>query len=305
MTSVFVYEHVTATSATQVHPPSLLAEARAMRDAVAADLAAVPGVRVLAGDDFDAAARADSALVIAPESDGILERLARRVVAAGGRLLGPSADAIRLTADKCALAERLHRAGIATPTTVALADAARLGYPQVWKPRDGAGSQATFFVASPAEGEGIRGELDWPGPMIAQEFVAGVAASVAFLVGPDALVPLVPCRQLLSRDGRFAYLGGETPLAPALAKRAERVASAAAHAVSGLLGYVGVDVVLGGDGRDFVVEINPRLTTSYVGLRALAETNLVATMLAVAAGDSFEPIRWRAGRVAFRADGTV
>ena len=36
---------------------------------------------------------------------------------------------------------------------------------------------------------------------------------------------------------------------------------------SGLRGYVGVDVVLGQD-KLYVVDVNPRLTTSYVGLRA-------------------------------------
>ena len=50
----------------------------------------------------------------------------------------------------------------------------------------------------------------------------------------------------------------------------------------GLSGYVGVDVVLGNDGRDWAIEINPRLTTSYVGLRALAGFNLAEAMLAVA-----------------------
>jgi predicted ATP-grasp superfamily ATP-dependent carboligase len=39
------------------------------------------------------------------------------------------------------------------------------------------------------------------------------------------------------------------------------------------LGYLGVDLILGEDGNgavDCVVEINPRLTTSYVGLQAAA-----------------------------------
>ena len=51
MTTVFVYEDVTATGAggdlESPPAPSLLAEGRAMRDAVAADFAAVPGVRVV------------------------------------------------------------------------------------------------------------------------------------------------------------------------------------------------------------------------------------------------------------------
>ena len=63
-----------------------------------------------------------------------------------------------------------------------------------------------------------------------------------------------------------------------------------------LIGYVGVDLVLGvaGDGGDdAVIEINPRLTTSYLALRRLLRTNLAAAMLAVARGDHVELCRER------------
>ena len=56
-------------------------------------------------------------------------------------------------------------------------------------------------------------------------------------------------------------------------------------------GYVGIDLVLGSaeDGSaDVVVEINPRLTTSYVGLRQLLKTNLAAAMIEAAAGRPVE-----------------
>jgi predicted ATP-grasp superfamily ATP-dependent carboligase len=69
-----------------------------------------------------------------------------------------------------------------------------------------------------------------------------------------------------------------------------------------------VDVVLGDDAdgsRDFAIEINPRLTTSYVGLRAAAQTNLASAMLKVAQGEPFEPFVWNSERVAWSPDGTV
>ena len=55
---------------------------------------------------------------------------------------------------------------------------------------------------------------------------------------------------------------------------------------------------------DYVIEINPRLTTSYVGLRALARTNLAAAMLAVVAGQSAN-LCFGTEQVEFTADGTV
>jgi predicted ATP-grasp superfamily ATP-dependent carboligase len=78
--------------------------------------------------------------------------------------------------------------------------------------------------------------------------------------------------------------------------------------VPGLLGYVGVDLVLGdaADGsQDYAIEINPRLTTSYVGLRQLAEFNLAEAMLVAAAGKLEQPLRWKPGHVRFSSDGST
>lgn len=288
-----------------------------MFEAVAADFA-VAGIPTLSHESqssqgsYEAfrslAARAHYTLVIAPETGGRLEYLCREVLQAGGRLLGPSPDAVRLTADKLALARHWDRHGVPTPPTWELGDQPA-GVPVVVKPRDGAGSQATAIRSpSPPEagGEGDRMSLpNWPSPMIAQEYVSGFAASVAFLIGPAQIVPLLPCEQLLSTDGRFTYLGGRLPIAPDLAARGVRIAEQAIRCVPGLLGYVGVDVVLGDDGRDWAIEINPRLTTSYVGLRVLARFNLAEAMLATAQGQPLPALAWHDRRIEFTPAGGV
>ena len=120
-------------------------------------------------------------------------------------------------------------------------------------------------------------------------------------------MPLLPTFQLLSSDGRFRYEGGELPIPPDLAERAITLGRQAIGCVPGLLGYVGVDLILGdaADGsEDYAIEINPRLTTSYVGLRELADFNLAEAMLRVVNGEPVEP-RWKPGRVRFRPDGSV
>ena len=53
-----------------------------------------------------------------------------------------------------------------------------------------------------------------------------------------------------------------------------------AAAIPGLRGFVGVDFVLGVDGRATVLEVNPRLTSAYVGLSARLGRNLAAEILA-------------------------
>jgi len=289
VTSIFLYEHVTAVG---TRDSSLYREGRAMRDAIAADLLAIPGIDVhilesASVDEFKKRAqRSDWSLIIAPETDGILETCCTRVQKAGGRLLGPSPEAIRLAADKWALARHFNEHGIPTPRSVRLGDES-LAYPFVLKPRDGAGSQSTYLVTDKASEQAALSQVD-AANTLTQEFSLGNAGSVAVLCGPGETRAMQPCSQRLSADGRFQYEGGQTPI-----RHADRAASLAVRAVrtvDGLLGYVGVDLVLGE--HDVVIEINPRLTTSYIGLRQAADFNIAEAMLQIAEGRPVPAMRW-------------
>jgi predicted ATP-grasp superfamily ATP-dependent carboligase len=144
--------------------------------------------------------------------------------------------------------------------------------------------------------------------MILQEYVPGRPVSVSFLAGAGELFALPAVEQVLSADGHFRYQGGRLPLPEELDRRARRLAERAVRAVEGLHGYFGVDLVLGDaeDGlEDFAIEINPRLTTSYVGLRRLARFNLAEGLLAVTTG-ALLPVRdWHTDPVVFQADGQI
>jgi hypothetical protein len=279
----------------------------------------------------------DYTLVIAPETDATLQIRAQRVLDCGGKLLGPSPAAVAAAADKealCGVMGTLTRAGVPTPwsrhrhvfeaarraarssagTSVAgpamQAALRTIEYPMpaVLKPRFGAGSQANFLVANKADWnkaaeqarrEGVVGDL------VFEPFVPGRAASVACLVGPAGIFPLTPGTQELSLDGRFRYLGGVMPLLAELTGRATELARRAVAAVPRLAGYVGVDLVLGDTpAGDTVIEINPRLTTSYVGLRAVYPQNLAGLMLQAVRGDPID-LPAPTGSVRFHPDGRV
>ena len=280
------------------HPRTMVSTGKVsrMRDALVADIARIDGVEVIVFHDDDApvdrerfrsACRAaDWTFLIAPETNDCLASLADSALAAGGRLLGPSPAAIRLASDKFALFQHWQTHAVRTPATTEHELTDCEAFPVVWKPRDGAGSMWTFLLRSANDvvrAKAILAQEADTGPMILQEYVPGLAASVAFLCGPAGYVPLLPANQSLSDDGRFTYCGGKIPLPYDLARRAVQLGQRAVDCVPGLLGYVGVDLVLGaaGDGScDYAIEINPRLTTSYVGLRQLAEDNLAELMLA-------------------------
>jgi predicted ATP-grasp superfamily ATP-dependent carboligase len=325
ITRVFAYEYTGA-----IRPEesgligSLQTEGAAMLSAILADLGRIPGIDPITlrnrpaqeeENVFRALARSAAfTLVIAPESDDLLLSRCRWVEECGSRLLGPSPAAVQLTGDKLVLSQYLRREKVPTPECRRIAPdmpVCPFAFPVICKPRCGAGSVATFLVRNLNEWEHCHdlGRAEgWEGENVVQPFVPGQAASVAFLVGSSQPVALLPATQELSADGRFRYRGGRLPLPSPQAERAVLLAGRAVQVVPGLRGYVGVDVVLGeaADGsQDWVIEINPRLTTSYIGLRVLARLNLAEAMLRAVRGEEIPNLQWFPGPIRFQSDGTV
>jgi predicted ATP-grasp superfamily ATP-dependent carboligase len=306
-----------------------------MAQALATDLAAIPEVHVVstrdarlppfqpancevakigsANEERDAISRlsqaADWMLLIAPESNGILLERVERLASSGVRLLSPPPETVRIATNKQSTADWLARHDVPTPrgSIVNPGERATDGLERaVLKPIDGCGSQEVRLLNPRAAVETAIARLERP--MRLEAFIPGLAASVAVVCGPRQHVALPACEQRLSSDGSFTYLGGRTPLPLHLDDRARRLALLAVQSLPGpIVGYLGVDLVLGeapdGSG-DAIIEINPRLTTSYVGLRAACQTNLAAAMLAIAAGQPAH-LRFHSESLEFDADGTV
>jgi predicted ATP-grasp superfamily ATP-dependent carboligase len=248
--------------------------------------------------------------VIAPEFDGILEERCRLISACGGRTAGSSADAIALCADKLRLAEHLKANGVATiraePWKVddaVLALKQEPSFPLVVKPQFGAGSLHSFLLTSVEDLQKTEAELTACGmELIAQAFIAGQPLSVAAIVSRNGIEMFPLCTQNIIGK-RLEYAGGTVP---AIIERADAVvelAKCAIASVEGLHGYVGVDLILPSDGPPLVVEINPRLTSSYHGYRRLAKTNLAPRVLQPDA--EARPLAWHKTPISFLADGTA
>lgn len=226
------------------------------------------------------ARQCDAVLVIAPEFDRLLEQRSDWVSSRGIPLLGPSPAAVALCADKWRLAQHFESNGVPTiPTTLcdlAQEPTVEPGWPRVIKPRFGAGSTSTFLLQDRHEQTALGSQLAFEpllNDAIIQPFRVGIPASVAVICQGDGRVflPLPLARQRLSSDGRFHYLGGELPFPSPFAPQALELARLACASVPGLRGFVGVDLLVDEvSGQVTIVEINPRLTTSYLGYRRLA-----------------------------------
>lgn len=212
----------------------------------------------------------DAAWLLAPETGGELARLSGEVEAAGLRLLGASSGAVRVAASKsachAALAGRVRQ-----PADVPCVD----GW--VLKPDDGVAASGVRRVPDnlhPAP----------PGSML-QPFVPGTPISLCVLSDGHDVRVLSVNRQHVEWDagGVAHYRGGVTNAFPDR-ERFRSVVESVQACIPGLWGYWGIDLVLPPDDDPVLIEVNPRLTTPFVHLRAATGLDLLGAVLALAEG---------------------
>ena len=289
---IFVYEHITGGG--MLGDPQIAAlapEGEMMLRALVDDLTAISGVEVTVLRDARLAGvlpasihavhtavefwsvfrriagEADAVWPIAPEQDGILARITREVTSSDRMLLGCRPQAVEIATSKRATAEVLGCAGIPVIPIYSEEDAVPPEVNEiVVKPDDGAGCQDTRLFQDRTE---LR---DWlqahPDPnWILQPYVRGEARSLSMLCC-DGRARLLACnRQKIEiADGALRFDGVSVNAVPDRDGRYAELASRVARALPGLWGYCGVDFIETVCGP-VVLEVNPRLTSSYVGLR--------------------------------------
>lgn len=273
---IYVHEAVTGGSMPgQDLPPSLVREAQMMVDALTSDVREA-GATVVT-DTFKGA---DAAWIIAPETGGLLERLSRTVLDSGVRLLNSAPQAIALAASKLATAERLDLAGLPVVPTFTASDELPL-YPGRWvvKPDDGAGAESTIrcWDAESAQ-ELLRDGL------VAQPWIGGESLSLSLLTdGEQTVLMSINRQEITVDDDRVALSALVVNAFPDRADFFAEMGTAVVAALPGLYGWVGVDFIMA-EGSPVILEVNPRLTTSYCGLRAARGLNPAALLLGTLEG---------------------
>jgi predicted ATP-grasp superfamily ATP-dependent carboligase len=303
---ILAYEFITGGGmAREPLPAGLRAEGDLMLRALARDLAELPwldvtvtrdarmpplrvdGVRVLPvepGSDplaayLQAMDRTDAVWPVAPETGGTLEALARAACRRGRLLVGCRPEAIAVAASKLRTAAALRAAGIPVVPTFGSPD--RIGeHAGRWvvKPDDGAGCAGTCLVDGAAVARAMLSASP-RGARVAQPWIEGEALSLSVVVGRRRADVLCCNRQHVeATEGRLSLRRLDVNALPPTPDMVA-LAQAVARAIPGLEGYVGIDLVAGPGGLT-VIEINPRLTTSFAGLRRALGCNLAALVLA-------------------------
>lgn len=343
--TIYVYEERSATVSAEHSTTSMDEEGWGMLSRLAGDLAQVEHVVPIVHESRDSSSVAgkpwaiasatsfedllrksdpDGAwFLIAPETGGVLLNRTRAVERRGRRLLSASSFAVEMGTDKLRFGDSMFRCVV--PAERSWLDAWwRQGV--VAKPRDGAGGEEVIGAPPTEQGRDdleryiASHPMDW----VYQPWIRSKGtrpASVAFIGrGDDDAVILPGADQQIETtpiDGtclvRFRYVGGRVPSVGFVSKfyqpvlRAGVFRAATIDRLGPFRGYVGFDFIDQANGPMSLIELNPRLTTSYVGYsewirRASGRADALGRLLlegVVPTLDLDTPA------VTFRADGTI
>jgi len=203
------------------------------------------------------------------------------------KLLGPTYEIIRTFSLKNLGYSVLRKMTVKVPRYTVFPnnkDAALIKLPVIVKPVDSTGSLGTFLVSKIQDlGKFIKLSLKFSevGKVVIQEYIEGVHGSISVITDGDNILLLTNNVQVIEFDkkGKIVYKGGivflrNTELHEKSMKLTEKIIKSA----RGFRGYFGIDVVWN-SWEPYVVEVNPRITTSFVGLAKILGKDLGCLML--------------------------
>jgi predicted ATP-grasp superfamily ATP-dependent carboligase len=242
----------------------------------------------------EAAETSDATYIVAPETNGTLQRLVEEIEQSNTLSLNCAANAIAQVSDKTRLQQHARKIGLATPETISFATkeksediveaiGEKLGFPVILKPAESVACEALSIANDEEQAKAAIEKIakHASNRLMAQKPIQGTPASVTLISNGKEATPITLNEQNISLktpSQTSTYNGGTTPLNHKLENAAFAAARKLAESIKGLKGYIGVDLILT-DSKPVIIEINPRLTTSYIGIRRVIKTNLAQTIM--------------------------
>ena len=223
----------------------------------------------------------DLVWVIAPESDGELERF--HIASQKKLWIGSGLRAIRLTSNKLETKKYLKSLGINNPDEITFKSLRKKNYTKaVYKPIDGAGTTDTYIIKN--EKNIINTLSKKRSCFFLEEWVEGTAYSVSLNCKFSNFEILSINKQHITSNhlGKLFY-GGVKPVENKMFKKLYEsimpTISLIVSNITDLRGFVGIDFILEENSQISIIEINPRLTCSYVGLSKYNRNNTAVKIL--------------------------
>jgi tyramine---L-glutamate ligase len=301
---IFVCEFITGGGlCAEQLPESLVKEGRLMRDALLKDLSDLPYQVYTTADarlkpPINVASclviqphadiweiwekqikHVDAVWIIAPETDGLLHYLTQMAVRHRKKILGCGLVSVNVTSEKLKTCMALQKAGISTIPTHTFEDWQKSDITWLAKPNDGAGCADTVCFDNSDELQDWLLENGRQYTHVIQAFQEGTHASISCVMHKGNAEILSCNTQLVSIENKaLRFKGCVINGMKTHWQQFQTIAKKIANAMPDLAGYVGIDVIVRGN-EICVVEINPRLTTSYVGLNKATGINLAELII--------------------------
>jgi tyramine---L-glutamate ligase len=223
----------------------------------------------------------DAVWPIAPETANALTEICQLVEAAGKKLLSSTAAAVAMAGDKLKTYDCLEQHKI--PVIPTRLFSATHNYSWQWpvlKKIDGVGCEEVYLLENEADWQRLAILIDTQQQYyILQPYIEGRAMSLSCLF-KQGKAWLISCNEqdIEIIDGKFVLRACIVNALPDQGGRYQMLIERVAKAIPQLWGYVGIDLIETEQGP-LIVEINPRLTTSYVGLRKALGINIAEQVL--------------------------
>lgn len=226
----------------------------------------------------------DAVWLIAPEFDDLLLSFCKSVEALDKILLGPDAEAVRVTADKFKTFQLLNQYQIPTVSTRLFDECRQFPGECIVKPVDGVSCRDSYLIGNLNDFSQVSARLHGTGRHIVQPHVYGKKTSLSCLFKQGKVWLLSANLQNFNIvNKQFQLLEIIVNQFPDLTSF-QALAADIAEAIPGLWGYAGIDLIETPE-QILVLEINPRLTTSFAGIQEALGINVPALVLQLLQGD--------------------
>ncbi|MFX0012108.1 MAG: ATP-grasp domain-containing protein, partial [Candidatus Hermodarchaeota archaeon] len=247
----------------------------------------------------------DICFIIAPEFSNILYHLTRVAFNLNKAIISIGLEGIKLGTSKIATYNFFKNYDIKTPITFLIPSLNgkidlnfiyeqfdKYNFPFIIKPDDGVGAESIYFFPDIDAVVNFFSnpylDFNFKRKYILQEFIYGEDYSVSIINKPfknnlknGKTILSINSQKIKYKNclGKALYEGGYTPvprfnfLKKKLMKLLNKID------LNNFNGYLGIDFILTKENEIYFIEINPRLTTSYIGIRKIYSQNILSLLV--------------------------